>query len=398
MEQADPISLEIERAATLIDLRRFDAAASSLRRVLGQDPENGAGWCLLAQAQIGREDFKAALEAADRAVAVAPESDWAHRVRSIARAETGDHRGAVAAGYEAIKLDPEEWLGYLTVSLALAHVEDRRDEAISIGEHAVRLAPNESDAHVTLADAFAADGKRKEAEAEYRRALALDPSNSAAHNNLAAVKMRKSRYRAARLAHAAAGFQTAIQTNPRDWIARQNLELTLRVFLARLSYLIFIVAYVYWRIPVSSLVIVVLLCAPAVFALRFLLGIGADLRRHLQYAITHGRVGLAAAVELSAILVLLYALVGLPANHGVAAGVVWTLSLAARLILGKEVAAIAGVKLLSGWVLAVGLGVIAFVFGISAIEDSGWQRELDVLVAVASFVGMIYAIRQRRRV
>lgn len=411
-EQAEQIFLEVERARTLIGLGRFDEAASMLHQLLGQDPENGMGWCLLAQAQLGRRNVEAALEAADRAVAVAPDSNWAHRLRSVTLAVMGDHDGAIAAALEAIKLAPNEWQGYACLARVLTRVKARRGEAIPAGEYAVALAPHESDAHLAHGIAAAANGKRKDAEAAFRRALAIDPQNSDAHNELARLKLRKSRFGATRLADAAGGFQRAVHTNPHGSVSSRNLELTLRIFLARVSYLIFVVAYIYWRTPSSSpsgsrdlsLLIVALLCAPAIYGWRFVNRVSPDLRQHLRYTVTHGRVGIAAAIQLIAILVLLYALVASPANHGGAAGLAAALSFVARIILIRENEKIAGVnggKLFtknSLQLIAVALGLITLLFAVGTGESGfGAGGAILALVSGALFLGMIYAIRKSRR-
>jgi tetratricopeptide (TPR) repeat protein len=399
--EADPISLEIERAATLIDLRRFEEAASSLHRLLGHDPDNGRGWCLLAQAQLSRDDSESALEAANRAVAVEPEFEWGHRLRSTALRETGDDRGAIAAAFEAVRLAPDEWQGYACLSRALAEVESRRDEAVAAAEHAVALAPTRSEAHLAAGDAFAGAGNREEADAAYRRALALDPQNAAAHNNLARVNMRTGRTRFLGLGDAAAGFETAVRADPHGSVSTYNLEVTLRSFLAWLSYLIFIVAFVYWWIPARPLVIGVLLCVPAVFALRFVSRIGSGLRGHLFHSVTHGRLGVAAALQLVAVLVMIYGVAASLPSHGVTAGVALALTVISRFILQFEIAGFTGSTHLSKRLLrriALALGLIGLVFAIAATsEPTGGKTALDALVSGACLVGLIYAVRSSRR-
>jgi Flp pilus assembly protein TadD len=336
-EQVAGIVRELERAETLIELRRFDEAASTLHRLLGHDPENGRGWCLLAQAQLARGDFAAARNAADHAVAVAPEWEWGHRLRSIALRETGRNDLAVAAAYEAVRLAPEEWLTHTSLSQALAKLGSGQDAAIASAERAVALAPNESDAHLTLGNALAARDRRDEAEAAYLHALALDPENSAAHNNLARIQLPKGRFRFSGLGDAAKGFQRAIRTNPHGSISTQNLDLTIRAFLARLSYLILVIDFfIFWWLHVGSVYIVALLAAPVTWSVLFVARIGSGLRRHVWHTVTHGLIGLAMVFQLGGVVAMLYVVVAPPANRLGTAALAFGVSLAARLILKEE--------------------------------------------------------------
>jgi Flp pilus assembly protein TadD len=418
-EQAEQVFLEVERAGTLIGLGRFDEAASVLHQLLGQDPENGMGWCLLAQAQLGRRDVEAALEATDRAVAVAPESDWAHRLRSVTLDAMGDHDGAIAAAFEAVRLAPDEWQGYVCLARVLTRVKARRDEAVAAGEYAVALAPHESDAHLAHGMAAAANGERKNAEAAFRRALTIDPQSSGAHNELARLRLRKSRFGAATLADAAGGFQDAVQADPHGTVSHRNLELTLRTFLGRLSYLIFIVAWIFWRVvtpvvpaspgtPASSsgggghlsLVILALLCAPAVYGWRFVSRLNPDLRQHLRYTITHGRIATVAAIQLVAILLLLYTAVASPSSPKTAAAAALCLTVVARLLLANDIYRLTGRRLLSTvtlWIIAAGFALVAVLFGLAAAESgAGTRAYVAALVSSGFCVAMIYLVRRRR--
>ena len=406
-EHAAPDRLEVERARTLIELGRFDEAVASLHRHLGRDPENGRGWCLLAQAHLGRQDARSALEAADRAVAAAPESDWAHRLRSIALGVQGDHEGAIAAALEAIKLAPGEWQGHACLARLFTQVKSRRREAIPVAEQAVALAPHESDAHLTLGIAAAANGKHKEADEAFRAALSLDPQNSEAHNELARLELSKSRFGVARLADAAGGFQAAVQTDPQASVSRLNLELVLRVFLARLAYCILIGGWFYVRVPASSfggnrhlsLLILLILSVPTVYAWRFVSRLSLDLRQHLRYTLTHGRIAPVSAIQFSAILLLLYTAVAAPANHTTAV-VAFCLTLVARLLLINEIYKITGRKLISTsvlWLIAAGFALFAVLFALGAAE-SGFGRggAVVALVSGALCLAMVYMIRRRR--
>ncbi len=407
-EQAQQGFLEAERARALIGLGRFDEAASSLHQLLGRDPENGEGWCLLAQAQLGREDPQAALEAAHRAVAFVPESSWAHRLRSIALGALGDHDEAIAAALAAVKWAPDDWQGYALLAGLFAQVKSRRGEALPAAEYAVALAPHESRAHLALGVAAAANGKRKQAEEAFRRSLSIDPQNSDAHHALAQLNVRESRFgRAATLAEAAGGFQAAVQTDPRDAESSRNLELVLRVFLSRLAYFILIGGWIYLRVPAASssgnrhlsLLILGIFCVPAIYAWRFVGRLSPDLRRHLRYTLTHGRIATVSAIQLFAILLLLYTAVAAPSNHTTAAAA-FCLTLVARLLLINDIYKLTGRRLISTstlWLIAAAFALIAVLFGLGAAESGfGTGGAVLALVSGSLCLAMIYLITRRR--
>jgi tetratricopeptide (TPR) repeat protein len=226
--------------------------------------------------------------------------------------------------------------------MALAFAKGSRDEAIAAGRKAVELAPHQADAFYALGIAHDM-GRRAHAEAErcYRQALALDPQHAASLNALSRRHLRSSGFgRAGNLATAAEGFREAVRADPRLNVAATNLELVLRVFIARLSYLIFIIALL--ASPSqrgflgSRLAPFLLLAIPVAFAIRFLWRLAPDLRRHVGYVAFHGRLAVPSVLQSCAVVLLLVSVVvqeGARKQIGFAA--VMT-SLAARIVLAVD--------------------------------------------------------------
>ena len=74
----------LQRILALAELKRWDEAAAAARSLLTSDPANWQALCLLSQALIAGNDVPGGLQAAQAAVALQPESDWPHRLISIA--------------------------------------------------------------------------------------------------------------------------------------------------------------------------------------------------------------------------------------------------------------------------------------------------------------------------
>jgi tetratricopeptide (TPR) repeat protein len=270
-------------------------------------------------------DAYAALDAAGNAIVLDPDDDWPHRLRSIAFEELGVADSAIGAAREAVRVGPYSWRAHSGLATALVFARRDLDEAGVAAERGVELAPHEPDTHYALGLVAGARGNHREAEEHFRRALALDPQHGPSHNALASRQLAaSSRFDPGGLAAAAAGFRNVVQADPRADYAAQNLELALRVFLARLSYLIFIIVYIVARADhatsgtagatdVARIGPLVLLAIPFAFAAWFLVRLEPDLRPHLLYIAFHGRLA-AASIAQACALALLLASAVVPAN------------------------------------------------------------------------------------
>lgn len=66
----------------LIDLHRYDAAASAAADVIASDPSDVEARCLFALALLRADRPDDALRAAEEAVGTDPDSAWAHQLRA----------------------------------------------------------------------------------------------------------------------------------------------------------------------------------------------------------------------------------------------------------------------------------------------------------------------------
>jgi Tfp pilus assembly protein PilF len=404
----------LDRASMLCDLRRHDEAATLVKTLIAREPQNPQAWCMLAVAELGRGDKDAAHNSALAAIAVAPELEWAHRLASIST-NTPDRRDeAIRHARDAVRLAPDQPSTLICLARALAHNPATASEARRVSDAALTIAPNSPDTNFTVGTVAAADGRRADAEAAFLRTLQINPEHSAAHNELARLKLKKgSRFNADSLAQAATGFATAVGTDPRSSVSRKNLDLVVRSFLSRVAYLIFLDAYLIVRITNGSSnastrsLPLVLLLLPVIFAWRFVAKLNRALRSHLRAVLTHEHAVTLPATLMSVAASCIIASVAGPANlrQALAAGAAAT-ALVARVVLHEQVARISrshhtqsrpavGTPLLA--VLAVLLLLLGFVAAATSL--GGPAGPAGIPVALIAVAGGIYTARiiNRRR-
>ena len=205
------IEAEVRRAEALIGVGRFDDAATVLGRVVVTSPENARALCLLAQCYGGQNRYRQMLEAADRAVAVAPHSEWALRLRSTALRNLNQPRAALEAARQAVALGPFVWATHVTLTdvLLMSDMKEARREAYESAKRALEIAPDVPGTHNTMGRVLLSIGEHQLAQTYFERAIALDPTNSAAHTNLAITDLHKGR-----LSAASRRFGEVVANNP----------------------------------------------------------------------------------------------------------------------------------------------------------------------------------------
>ena len=160
---------ELARAATMLDLGRYEEASTLLARVVSVEPGSSRAWCLFARAHLGADRYVEAVEAANRAAAIEPAEEWPHRLASNALMHLGNHAEALRAASESRRLAPSYWQTHVCVAqAALAAAQPAL--AASAAAEARRLAPNEPDAMGLLALMLYAHARRearRDAKARY---------------------------------------------------------------------------------------------------------------------------------------------------------------------------------------------------------------------------------------
>ena len=130
---------------------------------------------------------------------------------------------AISLFREAVKLDPEFALGYarlanaLRLRYAITRVVTWLDEAIDMGDVALRLNPSLAPVQVVIGRIHATQGNYDLAFAALEKALSIDPNDAEANQAMAKVYERQGR-----LQDAEASFQKALALKPESLLIRDS--------------------------------------------------------------------------------------------------------------------------------------------------------------------------------
>ena len=221
---------EVARAQAMLSVGRPAEAAAVLSRLVASNPGNGRLFCMLASAQLGLRQNEQALDSARQAVALLPESDWAHRLVSLALVRLSQPEAAEQAARQAVRLAPGNWQSYSSLAQAKLAQTDSKGAAEAAAE-ARRLAPGEASVYVLSGRAALAAGNRREARTYQEQALAINPAHSEAMNELGRIASRWPVSPSA-VRH----FLQAARATPGDGAYGRNIEITVRNSIGKIIY------------------------------------------------------------------------------------------------------------------------------------------------------------------
>ncbi len=150
----------------------LDGAERSLRLAIALGSEHWHHWNALGAFLVRMGDYPQARTAFARAAALAPAGvSWPQWNLVAVRLREGDFKGAIEA-FEGLEGPVED--AKLASNIGTAYFfANRVDKAETYYRLAVKLEPKDPANHGNLADLFLRRGRRAEAQAEYRAALAL---------------------------------------------------------------------------------------------------------------------------------------------------------------------------------------------------------------------------------
>jgi tetratricopeptide (TPR) repeat protein len=207
----------LQRAGALADVGRLEDAVAMYGELLRAEPDDVPALCGLSRC-LGKMGRPAdGLELANRAAALAPASDWPHRLRSAHLLLLGRPRPALDAARAALSLEPGGFVAMLSVleaQVALRSAGAAADTARTM----VESHPGEPESHNAAGRAAMLRREWAEAEAAFREALRLAPQEPVYQSNLAVALERRGQKREA-MQH----FRRAVETDPGNATVRRQL-------------------------------------------------------------------------------------------------------------------------------------------------------------------------------
>ncbi len=172
----------------------------------------------LADEARAREDWGAATELLNRALAIAAEDPGVLLTLGLVRNGAGDPEGAIDAFTRSLAADPDQPVARVNLGIVRAAAGDDEGAAREY-EAAIALNPYETMAYVNLGNLHLRGGNTAQAIRYYEQAVAVGPEVGAAHRNLAVALGRAGRFDDA-IPHA----RRAVEFAPGDAAARDVLR------------------------------------------------------------------------------------------------------------------------------------------------------------------------------
>ena len=184
---ASPAQLGLARATALFERMDPAEAVRALEPVLATDPAALEAWLLMTRLRLALDENQAALEAANKAIGLAPEDPRGPAAASRALSLLGRHDEAVTMAYRALMADPKNPLWHDRVAWALLTAERQFADAEQAARTAIGLDPNEAHYYFTHGVALDAMGHTDQARQALLTSLRMEPDNPVAQHRLAVL-------------------------------------------------------------------------------------------------------------------------------------------------------------------------------------------------------------------
>jgi cytochrome c-type biogenesis protein CcmH/NrfG len=190
---SSPTELGVARAAALFERIDPAQAAAQLEPVLAKDPESAAGWILMARIRLVLDEVDKALDAAGKAIALAPEDPRPLATASRALTLLARHEEAVTMAYRAVIVEPRNPLWHDRVAWSLLAADRQIADAEQAARTAIGLDPNEAHYYFTHGVTLDALGHADQARQALLLSLKLEPENPVAQHRLAVLNGESAR-------------------------------------------------------------------------------------------------------------------------------------------------------------------------------------------------------------
>jgi tetratricopeptide (TPR) repeat protein len=222
-----------ERADLLINLKRYEEAISLLQQSLLHEPHSYDLTCQLARAYLLSDRPANALKISQTALVIDPEQEWAYRILSLAHAAQNNYKAALKTALQAARIAPEEpevlkCLAYTQVGAKKIRLA--RKTALQLQ----KIAPDWSETYRLLGYIAQQRKRWQEAQQYYHQALAANPQDENALNNLGVILLHKKAFfdnQGKRYYAAIDYFYRALLIAPNDQLIQNNLYAAVTLYL-----------------------------------------------------------------------------------------------------------------------------------------------------------------------
>jgi tetratricopeptide (TPR) repeat protein len=182
-----PVDPRVERAAALYEDLDFEHARATLEPVLDALPDSADGWILMARLRLELDQPDLALEAATRAMPLAPDDSRPLALASRALTLLTRHEDAINMAYRAVVSDPRNPLWHDRIAWALMAADRQISDAEQAARTAIGLAPDEAHYYFTHGVTLEALGHLDQARQALLTSLRIEPGNPVAQHRLAVL-------------------------------------------------------------------------------------------------------------------------------------------------------------------------------------------------------------------
>jgi len=230
---ADPL----QRAVTLLDIRRYADARQAAQEALAQEPDSVAAHLVMAEAALNLNEPKAAEESADNAIAAAPDFAPAFVMRARTHLARNQHRKARPDLERALEIDPHDAQTFGLLAWTQVAEKNWR-QALKTAEQGLEEDPEEGNCINARARALMYLKQSDRAFETIHSHLARDPDDAYTHANAGWAKLQ-AKDRDAALDH----FSQSLRRDPTNEYAREGLITAMKaknpIYGALLSYTFF---------------------------------------------------------------------------------------------------------------------------------------------------------------
>jgi tetratricopeptide (TPR) repeat protein len=229
----------------LMHLGKFDEAMDHYNQTLRLNPRDVDSLVSVGNAWFGKRRYDEAMTYYDRALQVNPDNPEAHVNLAVILANQGNIESAIEHDRKALEANPKHLNAQVNLAVLLAR-QGRYEEALEHYRRALEINPDQAMTHINLAialsalgrtneatthyaraaasvnkhaDELAQQGRWQEAQAQYLEALRLIPNNAEAHCHLAILLARGGNRDQAR-----AHLLEALRISPDYILAQQHLQ------------------------------------------------------------------------------------------------------------------------------------------------------------------------------